>query len=59
MGFLPALTLVFVTLKLVDIITWSWWLVIAPMYPFILFWLLIIIGVVAFGTEKRSSNRRF
>lgn len=30
MGFLTVLTIVFVILKLVNVITWSWWLVLLP-----------------------------
>jgi hypothetical protein len=29
-GFLGLLTIVFITLKLTNIITWSWWLVLLP-----------------------------
>ncbi|EJT5913581.1 hypothetical protein P5E62_02430 [Clostridium perfringens] len=30
MGFLEILTLIFITLKLFGVITWSWWLVLLP-----------------------------
>jgi len=30
--FLPALTLLFIGLKLGDVIDWSWWWVLAPMW---------------------------
>lgn len=30
MGFSTVLTIVFVILKLVNVITWSWWLVLLP-----------------------------
>lgn len=29
-GFLGALTIVFVVLKLMDVIAWSWWIVFSP-----------------------------
>lgn len=32
MPFLPALCLVFVIAKLANLITWSWWLVFAPVW---------------------------
>lgn len=33
--FLPALTIVFITLKLTNYITWSWWWIFAPLWgPF-------------------------
>lgn len=31
-GFLGVLTLIFITLKLTAVITWSWWLVLLPVY---------------------------
>lgn len=31
-GFLGLLTIVFIVLKLVGIITWSWWAVLAPIW---------------------------
>jgi hypothetical protein len=32
LSFLPALALIFITLKLMEIINWSWWLVLLPIY---------------------------
>lgn len=32
MGFCSVLTLIFITLKLVGTITWSWWWVLSPMW---------------------------
>jgi hypothetical protein len=48
-GFTGALTLVFITLKLLGEITWSWWWVLSPIWIsglfvvvlFALFWLLV------------------
>lgn len=56
-SFLPVLTLIFITLKLMGYITWSWWLVLLPLYggvALVLFF--IIIGVLAGGklTVKRK-----
>ena len=51
--FLPALTLLFITLKLTGVIAWSWWLVLLPIYVgiplFIVF--IVIIGVIAAVTK--------
>nr|WP_296764013.1 hypothetical protein [Rhodococcus sp. (in: high G+C Gram-positive bacteria)] len=47
MGFLEALTLVFVVLKLTDVIDWSWWGVLAPLWVSAAIYLLILVGVVA------------
>lgn len=38
-GFLGLLGIVFITLKLCHVITWSWWLVLLPL------WVPIVIGI--------------
>lgn len=46
MGICSVLGLIFVTLKLVGTIAWSWWWVLLPFYgPFIL--VLLLIGAAA------------
>lgn len=42
-GFCGLLTIVFITLKLCKVITWSWWLVLSPMLVGIAIVLLIIV----------------
>jgi len=43
--FLQLLTLLFIGLKLLDVVTWSWWLVLMPtLAPFSLGMSLILIG---------------
>ena len=45
MNFLSLLTLLFIALKLGNVISWSWWLVLMPSYlPFALGSVLIIIA---------------
>ena len=43
MGFLEGLTLIFVVLKLTGIIAWSWWWVLAPMWPAVIIWLIVAV----------------
>ena len=40
MGFTEALTLVFIILKLMGYITWSWWLVLSPLLVSIVIYIL-------------------
>lgn len=41
-GFFGLLSIVFIILKLCKVITWSWWLVLLPLYgPFLAFLLII------------------
>jgi hypothetical protein len=55
MGFLNALTLIFVLAKLFDKIDWSWWLVFAPSYIslVILIFVLVSAGLVAWFTADK------
>jgi len=45
-SFLGLLTIVFITLKLCNIIVWSWWLVLSPIWIPIA---LVLIVLVVFG----------
>ncbi len=38
-GFVGLLTIVFIVLKLMDVITWSWWWVLSPIW---ISWLVVI-----------------
>lgn len=44
-GLLGLLGVVFVTLKLCNVIAWSWWLVLLPFYGGIVAWVGILIAV--------------
>lgn len=44
-GFLDALTLIFITLKLIGEITWSWWWVLSPLWlPLVI---VVAVGIIA------------
>lgn len=46
-GLLPILGLIFIILKLVGVITWSWWWVLAPIYiPLAICLIILIITIV-------------
>lgn len=42
LGFFGILTLIFITLKLVDKINWSWFWVLSPLWIGFCFWILVI-----------------
>jgi hypothetical protein len=45
--FLPLLSLIFITLKIIGYISWSWWLVLLPIYgPLALILFIFIIGLL-------------
>jgi len=48
-GFLGVLTLIFITLRLIDKIDWSWWFVLSPfIFPIAIvsFWILILVMII-------------
>lgn len=51
MGFAEVLTLIFITLKLTDVISWSWWLVLLPEIVavglYVAFTILMVVGYSA------------
>jgi len=58
MGFLSALALIMITLKLIGVITFSWWLVLIPLYPAVLIWGLVILSIFVFGVKEDKRRRR-
>lgn len=45
-GFIGLLTIVFIVLKLCDVIEWSWWWVLSPIWIVIAFYVLL--GAIIF-----------
>lgn len=45
MGFCEVLTIIFIVLKLLGVITWSWWLVLLPEIASAVIAILFILGV--------------
>jgi hypothetical protein len=51
--FLPALTLLFIALKLTGYISWSWWWVLAPLWiPALLFFTIALIAAFVLTLKK-------
>ncbi len=46
MGFTEFLTIVFIVLKLINVINWNWILVLLPELIAIILYLIIIIGII-------------
>ena len=59
MKFAPALTVVFIALKLTNYIEWSWWLVLAPIPVSMvaLFFTLLLIELSKQARDKRGIKR--
>jgi len=53
MGFMSCLALIFITLKLVGAISWSWWWVLAPIWgPVVLVALFLVVGSIIVAFDK-------
>ena len=62
MGILELLTIIFIVLKVAEVIDWSWWLVFAPMYVYVAafaVWVAftVFVGVLA-GIGKAMDIRK-
>ena len=59
LGFTSVLTIVFVVLKLLGVISWSWWWVLSPLWISLACWLLLVVGICIYDTydEKRNSDK--
>ena len=60
MGILEVLTIIFVVLKLIGVITWSWWIVFLPLIISVgLYVVILTLHVIAFVKMKRRIEREF
>lgn len=46
LGFLSSLAIVFIILKLVSVIDWSWWYVLSPIILDVILWVISVITVI-------------
>jgi sterol desaturase/sphingolipid hydroxylase (fatty acid hydroxylase superfamily) len=53
-SFFGLLTIVFITLKLTGVITWSWWWVLSPLWGAFTFGILIYIVIIAIATLAKK-----
>jgi hypothetical protein len=59
-GFFKLLGLIFITLKLTELVDWSWWSVLLPLYPFmvsLVFHLINVIFVSIYGLVLIFKNK--
>lgn len=58
--FLGLLTIVFIVLKLCNLIAWSWWWVLSPVWiPIAIVCGLFIVSIVVKATEARKARKRY
>lgn len=53
--FLSILTLIFITLKLIDKINWSWWWVLSPLWAPLATYLIMFAGVYVFVSFQKPK----
>lgn len=56
--FLSILTLIFITLKLIGVITWSWWWVLAPLWIPLALVAAIFIAIMLVALFHHSQRRK-
>lgn len=60
MGFLEVLTIIFVVLKLLGVITWSWFFVFLPLIIAVGFYVIVLaVYLIMFVKMKRKIDREF
>lgn len=55
-GFTGLLTIVFIILKLCNIIAWSWWWVLSPLWISAILWVILMIIVLLVGGWKNGRS---
>lgn len=60
-GFTSLLTIAFIVLKLCNVINWSWWWVLSPIWISIAFAIVIVVGLVIYELimEKKHKHRLY
>lgn len=56
-GFIGLLQIVFIVLKVIDKIDWSWWLVLTPFWLWLV--LVVLYGVLVMWLDKNDPLWRF
>ena len=59
MGFTEVLTIVFIALKLLGVISWSWWLVLLPEILAFVVYAIMVISAVAVNAKVTKSMEDF
>lgn len=58
MGFTEVLTIIFIVMKLLGVISWSWWLVLLPeILAFVVYAIMVISAVVVNAKAYRNIQK--
>lgn len=58
MGFTEILTIVFIVLKLIGVISWSWWLVLLPEIIAIVLYIALIVLYIYFSVSIMREQKK-
>lgn len=59
MGFTEVLTILFIALKLLGVISWSWWLILLPEILAFVVYAIMVISAVVVNVKVRNSMEDF
>lgn len=59
MDIFSVLQIIFIVLKVLELIDWSWWLVFTPMYCWFIITLIFVALYVSYDSKVSSWYRRF
>lgn len=59
MGFTEVLTILFIALKLLGVISWSWWLVLLPEILAVVVYAIMVISAVVVNAKVTKSMEDF
>lgn len=59
MGFTEVLTIIFIVLKLLGVISWPWWLVLLPEILAFVVYAIMVISAVVVNAKVRKSMEDF
>lgn len=60
MGFTEILTIIFIVLKVLDLVSWSWWIVFLPeIIAVVLYVIGFLIGLLGVGKTAKRMDKHF
>nr|DAR52953.1 MAG TPA: hypothetical protein [Bacteriophage sp.] len=59
MGFTEVLSIIFIVLKLLGVISWSWWIVLLPEISAFVVYAIMVISAVVVNEKVRKSMEDF
>lgn len=60
MGFTEILTIIFIVLKVLDLVSWSWWIVFLPeIIAVVLYVTVFLIGLLGVGKTAKRMDKHF